>query len=206
MTKKTRKPTKPARPTKTAKPAAKRAKATTQVAPSKKTIPAKPLGKTYVLLGTDEYAKPRAARFTAEDPELLAKAAAAMFLRLVEVTEPDVAEIAAKLPAGRLHTNGKGLVPYIKGALYYDLLYATLATQVARAHPDPAPQDLPRTWDDLVPGHLVIARETLEFGWWEAIVIERTGDLVTVRYRDYPQYPPMVRHRSAIALITPPAQ
>ena len=125
-----------------------------------------------------------------------------MFLRLVEVTEPDVAEIAAKLPAGRLHANGKGLVPYIKGALYYDLLYATLATQVARAHPDPAPQDLPRTWDDLVPGHLVIARETLEFGWWEAIVIERTGDLVTVRYRDYPQYPPMVRHRSAIALIS----
>jgi hypothetical protein len=49
----------------------------------------------------------------------------------------------------------------------------------------------------------VIARETLEVGWWEAIVVERTGDLVTVRYRDYPQYPPMVRHRSAIALISP---
>jgi hypothetical protein len=97
-------------------------------------------------------------------------------------------------------------VPYIKGALYNDLLFATLATQLTRANPDPAPQDLPRAWDDLVPGHLVIARETLEVGWWEAIVIERTGDLATVRYRDYPQYPPMVRHRSAIALITPPAQ
>jgi len=205
MTKKTRKPTKPARPTKAAKPAAKRAKAATQVAPTKKT-PAKPPGKVYVLLGTDEYAKPRAARFSGEDPELLAKAAASMFLRLVKVTEPEVAEIAAKLPAGRLHANRKGLVPYIKGDLYYDLLLSTLATQVARANPDPAPQDLPRTWDDLVPGHLVIARETLELGWWEAVVIERTGDLVTVRYRDYPQYPPMVRHRSAIALITPPAQ
>ena len=31
------------------------------------------------------------------------------------------------------------------------------------------------------------------------------GDLVTVRYRDYPQYPPMVRHRSAVALIGAPA-
>ena len=210
MTKKTRKPTKPARPTKTAKPAAKRAKAATQVAPAKKTTPAKPPGKVYVLLGTDEYAKPRAARFSAfsaEDAALLAKAAASLHVRLVEVTHnPDLAEVAPKLPAGRLHANGKGLVPYIKAALYYDLLYATLATQVARAHPDPAPQDLPRTWDDLVPGHLVIARETLEFGWWEAIVIERTGDLVTVRYRDYPQYPPMVRHRSAVALITPPTQ
>jgi hypothetical protein len=74
------------------------------------------------------------------------------------------------------------------------------------ANPDPSPQDLPRTWDEIAPGHLVIARETLECGWWEAVVVERTGDLVVVRYRDYPQYPPMLRHRSAIALISPPAQ
>jgi hypothetical protein len=97
-------------------------------------------------------------------------------------------------------------VPYIKGDLYNELLCATLANQAPEPNPDPSPQDLPRTWDELVPGHLVIARETLEVGWWEAIVVERTGDLVTVRYRDYPQYPPMVRHRSAIALISPAAQ
>jgi hypothetical protein len=198
MTKKTRKPTKPARP-------AKRAKAAKQVAPAKKSKPAKPPGKVYVLLGADEYAKPRAARFSAEDPELLAKAAASMYLRLVQVTDPEVAEIAAQLPAGRLHANGKGLVPYIKGDLYSELLCATL-TQPPQANPDPAPQDLPRTWDEIAPGHLVIARETLEVGWWEAVVIERNGDLVTVRYRDYPQYPPMVRHRSAVALISPAAK
>jgi hypothetical protein len=34
------------------------------------------------------------------------------------------------------------------------------------------------------------------------VVLERTGDLVTVKYRDYPQYPPLVRHRSVIALIS----
>ena len=51
----------------------------------------------------------------------------------------------------------------------------------------------------------MLARETLECGWWEAVVTERNGDLVTVRYRDYPQYPPMVRHRSAVALISAPA-
>jgi hypothetical protein len=204
MTKKAPKPTKPTKAAKPARPA-KRAKAAKQVAPAKKSKPAKPPGKTYVLLGADEYAKPRAARFSAEDSELLTKAAASMFLRLVEVTDPDVAEIAALLPAGRLNANGKGLVPYIKGDLYNELLCATL-TQPPQANPDPAPQDLPRTWDEIAPGHLVIARETLEIGWWEAVVIERTGDLVTVRYRDYPQYPPMVRHRSAIALISPAAQ
>jgi hypothetical protein len=202
MTKKTRKPTKSARPAKLAM----RAKAATQAAPAKKTKPEKPPGKLYVLFGADEYAKPRAARFSAEDRELLAKAAASMSLRLVEVTEPDVAEIAAMLPVGRVHANGKGLVPFIKGALYNELLVATLATELPRANPDPAPQDLPRAWDEIAPGHLVIARETLECGWWEAVVVERTGDLVTVRYRDYPQYPPMLRHRSAIALISPPAQ
>ena len=51
----------------------------------------------------------------------------------------------------------------------------------------------------------MIAKESLEMGWWEAIVIERTGDMITVRYRDYPQYPPMVRHRSVIGLISPAA-
>ena len=201
MTKKTRKPTKPAKPARRAK----RAKTAKQIAPAKKSKPAKPTAK-FILFGADEYAKPRAATFSAEDPALLAKAAETMFLRLVQVTDPEVAEIATRLPAGRLHANGKGLVPYIKGDLYNELLCATLANQAPEPNPDPSPQDLPRTWDELGPGHLVIARETLEVGWWEAVVVERTGDLVTVRYRDYPQYPPMVRHRSAIALISPAAK
>jgi hypothetical protein len=153
MTKKTRKPSKPSRPARPARPAAAK-----QVVPAKKSNPAKPAVK-YVLLGADEYAKPRAARFSAEDPALLAKAAETMFLRLVEVTDPEVAEIAAQLPAGRLHANGKGLVPYIKGDLYNELLCATLANQAPEPNPGPAPQDLPRTWDEIVPGNLVIARE-----------------------------------------------
>ena len=204
MTKKTRKPTKPAKPARRAK-GGKQAKAANQATPAKKSKSAKPTAK-FILFGADEYAKPRAARFSAEDPALLAKAAETMFLRLVQITDPEVAEIATRLPAGRLHANGKGLVPYIKGDLYNELLCATLANQAPEPNPDPSPQDLPPTWDELGPGHLVIARETLEVGWWEAVVVERTGDLVTVRYRDYPQYPPMVRHRSAIALISPAAK
>jgi hypothetical protein len=202
MTKKTRKPTKPAKP---ARPA-KRAKAAKQVAPAKKSNPAKPPAKVYILFGADEYAKPRAARFSAEDPELLAKAAASMYLRLVEVTDPDVAEIAAQLPAGRLHANGKGLVPYIKGPLYLDLIAANLNGDDPPPSPDPTPQEIPGSWDQIGPGHVVIAKETSECGWWDAVVVERTGDLVTVRYRDYPGCPSMIRHRSAIALISPAAK
>jgi hypothetical protein len=137
MTKKTQKRAKPAKPA--AKPA-KRAKAAAQVGPAKKTNPAKPPGKAYVLFGADEYAKPRAARFAAEDPDLLAKAAEAMHLGLVEATDPDVAEIAATLPAGRLHANGKGLLPYIKGEMYMELVVAVIGYGAPQAHREPTAQ------------------------------------------------------------------
>ena len=205
MTNKAQKSAKRTKPSKRSR-SGKRARPAQQAASPTKTKAPKTATKSYILFGADEYAKPRAAKFAVEDPELLLKAAEAMHLRLVEVTEPDVAEIAATLPTGRLHANGKGLVPYVKGEVYSELLCATLATEPPQTNPDPAPQELPRSWDDLAAGHLVIAKESLEIGWWEAIVIERTGDLVTVRYRDYPQYPPMVRHRSVIALISPAAQ
>ena len=52
-----------------------------------------------------------------------------MHLRLIEITEPEVAEIAALLPAGRLHANGKGLVPYVKGDVYTELMYTALSPQ-----------------------------------------------------------------------------
>jgi hypothetical protein len=178
-----------------------------QVAPAKKSKAAK-LAVKYIMFGTDEYTKPRAAKFSAVDPGLLAKAAEALHLRSVEVKAADeeLAEVAARLPAGRLHASGHGLVPYIKGELYTELLSAVMGELRPQQSPEPGPKDLPRSWDDVAPGHLVIARETLEFGWWEAVVIERNGDLVTVRYRDYPEFPPQVRHRSVVALISPPAQ
>jgi hypothetical protein len=204
MTKKIQKPSKPAKPAKPAK-RSRAAKPANQVAPAKKSKPPTPPGKAFIVFGADEYAKPRAARFSAEDPDLLAKAVEAMHLRLVEVTDEDLAEIATRLPVGRLHANGRSLVPYVKGDLYTELVGATVGDQGPQANPNPTAQHLPGTWDDVAPGHVVLARESLECGWWEAVVVERTGDLVTVRYRDYPHYPPMVRHRSAVALISAPA-
>ena len=79
-TKDTRKASKRARATK--QPSAKRTRPASQTTPTKKSAPTQPRTKSYILLGADEYAKPRAARFTGEDPALLAKAAEAMHLRL----------------------------------------------------------------------------------------------------------------------------
>lgn len=62
---------------------------------------------------------------------------------------------------------------------------------------------LPRTWDDIDVGHLVIAYENSEDGWWEAIVVDKTKDMLTLRWRDYPKQPTVVRHRTAVALLKP---
>ena len=67
----------------------------------------------------------------------------------------------------------------------------------------PDARGLPRTWDEVGPGHLVIAHESLDYGWWEAIVLDRKDDVFTLRFRDYPHLPKFARHRSAIALIWP---
>ena len=154
----------------------KRTKPAKQAESVKRAAP-KPEPKTYLLFGTDEYAKPRAAKSTDTDPASLAKPAEAMHLRMLEVRDPELAEIVRRLPIGRPHATGTGLVPYITGNLYFELVAATVGDQRPPANGDAAVKEWPRGWDEVKPGHLVIVRETLECGWWEAIVIERNGDL-----------------------------
>jgi hypothetical protein len=62
---------------------------------------------------------------------------------------------------------------------------------------------LPDNWDEIAPGHLVIAQESLANGWWEAIVLDRKDDMLTLRFRDYPRLPKFFRHRTAVALVSP---
>src|SRR5258708_341804 len=59
--------------------------------------------------------------------------------------------------------------------------------------------------DDSGPGHQGIAEESLAKGGWEAIVLDRKGDLLTLRFRDYPRLPKFFRHRTAVALMSPAA-
>jgi hypothetical protein len=164
-----------------------------------------------IVLGFDEQQKPRGAKFVDAKPDLVAKAADLMGLKVYEASPPDVAEAAKKLPLGRLYANGRGFVPNIRQSLYSDLVVALgLEPQAALSKNGdkdrlPPARGLPRSWNDIAAGHLVIAQESLEYGWWEAIVLERNGDSFTLQYRDYPHLPKFVRHRSGIALMCPPA-
>jgi len=176
------------------------------------TTTAKSAGKSsavLVVLGFDDQQKPRGARFVAANPDLVRKAAAAMDLEVYEVApSSDLAAAAKDLPVGKVHGKGTGFVPVIEQDLYSEIVVALAPTAQDgptgdQANP-PIAQGLPRTWDEIAPGHLVVAQETLEYGWWEAIVIARDGDKFTLRYRDYPKLPKFVRPRSAIALMSPP--
>ena len=164
-----------------------------------------------IVLGFDEQQKPRGARFVDAKPDLVTKAADAMGFKAYEASPEDVAEYAKQLPLGRLYANGRGFVPNIRQSLYSDLVVALgLEPQAALSKNGdkdslPVARGLPRTWDEIGAGHLVLAQESLDYGWWEAIVLDRQGDTFTLQYRDYPHLPKFVRHRSGIALMSPPA-
>ena len=163
-----------------------------------------------IVLGFDDQQKPRGARFVDAKPDLVTKAADAMGFKVYEASSEDVAEYAKKLPLGRLYANGRGFVPNIRQSLYSDLVVNLGQEPQAALSKNgdkdslPAARGLPRSWDEIGPGHLVIAQEALEYGWWEAIVLDRQGDTFILQYRDYPHLPKFVRHRSGIAMMSPP--
>jgi hypothetical protein len=164
-----------------------------------------------MLLPSSPLPPPRsAARFPASDVELVAKAPQLMDLKVYEAASEDLAALAKKLPVGRLYGNGRGFVPNIRQSLYSEIIVTLAVEPNAAVGKDqdelPVATGLPRTWDEIAPGHLVIAQEALEWGWWAAIVIGRDGDMFTLRFRDYPKLPKFVRHRNAIALMSPPGE
>lgn len=177
---------------------------------TKASVPAKSATAPLFVLGYDEHQKPRGARFEGADPDLVAKAAQLMDLNVYAPKTKDLADLARKLPIGRLYANGKAFVANIRQNLYSQIIVALAPEPGAAVGNDqdqpPVATGLPRTWDDIAPGHLVIAQETLEYGWWEAIVLARSGDMFTLRFRDFPKLPKFVRHRNAIALMSSPAE
>ena len=159
---------------------------------------------------------PQEGSFLHAETQLITKAAAAMKLQLLRPVTASQIELAKKLPVGRIHANGTGFVPPIRGDLYSELKLAaepsqqsgttasTVTASSASAPTAPA-QGFPKDWDSIEVGHLVIAHENMIEGWWEAIVIATDNDMLTLRWRDYPKVSPITRHRTAVALVKPTA-
>jgi hypothetical protein len=85
-------------------------------------------GPDLIVLGRDEQGKPQAARFpaghhglvakAAKHHGLVAKAAKAMNLAVCKADGEALAELAKKLPPGRLYSTGRGFVPSVGRSLY----------------------------------------------------------------------------------------
>jgi hypothetical protein len=169
-------------------------KSKTQAPAKDAPVTAKPAAPAIIVFGLDQAGKARAASFTSDQLGLATKAAELMKLRVVKVAGPELTELAARLQAGRIYASGHGFVPPIQPNIY-DRLNEL-------ADPKAAP-GLPSSWDDIDVGQLVLAQEVLAEGWWEAIVVARDNDMLTLKWRDYPKYPQLVRHRASVALLKP---
>jgi hypothetical protein len=139
---------------------------------------------------------------------------------VLTIANSAVAELAATLPVGRIHASGKGFVPNVRGDLYAKLLAVAgppaQVTQPSAQTPGraqsngggaktkkPAQALLPKDWDAIAPGHLVVAQESLEDGWYEAIVLEQNGDMFTLRWHEFPRERRFARHRRSLGLLFP---
>ena len=160
-----------------------------------KATPRKPASKTAIMYGLDKDDKPHAARFTGENEALLAKAAAVMGLRLALPVTKKHFEITSKLPAGKIHATGNGLVPIVDQSLYDQIV------SLVGGQPGSISASLPKSPAQLAPGHLVIAPASLEDGYWPAVVTKRSGETVTLKWRDFPGEPEIVRPISGLALL-----
>ena len=175
-----------------------------------------------VLYGLDANNKPQAARFPERLCDLAIKAAQQLRLNVLKITTEEFAQVAGRLPIGRINSTGKGLVPNVKQALYDQVLaiaggnagsnpangsrapngFTKIPLNEAGKEGNSVGSDgLPKTWKDIGKDHLVLVQETLRDGWWECIVVERKDDMLTVKWRDYPRWKPFTVHADAVALL-----
>lgn len=176
------------------------------------------------VFGIDDEGKPRGARF-AEFNDKVVSAAGNMRLKSVHAASAAFNSIAMKLPVGRLYASGKAFVPPIRRDLV-DKLNAVLATpgdgsQTQEPPSASGPTDgptgtsdepkvrvagLPKTWDSVDVGSVVLAMDGPEDGWWECVVLKREDAVLTLRLRDYPKQGTYIRHLTQVALINPGAE
>jgi hypothetical protein len=162
-----------------------------------------------IVLGRDESGSCRAGRFSADQANLVAKAAKAMNLAVCKAAGEALADMAKKLPVGRLYATGRAVVPTVRRTLYekiaeqFRLAGQQVPDETVQSSGDEAAPGLPSNWDDVAIGNLVIAQESRVTGWWEAIVLARDGDMLTLKWIQYPHLPTVLRHTDSVALKRP---
>jgi hypothetical protein len=184
------------------------------------------------VLGLDTNGKPLGARF-GELKDNICSAAMDLNCRVLIDPPAAVSVLGMKLPAGRVHGTGKIVklfVPNIRRELYDQILEAARvaeeqssaamgagsveqpaeaprgqadAAQAVVRTVSPVTSGLPRNWESIAVGHMVLVHESPADGWWEATVLKREDEILTLRFRDYPKQPTFIRHINTVALVNP---
>ena len=158
-----------------------------------------------VVFGLDSNWRPHAAWFPHTQADQARAAAKQLRLNVIVVANGTAADLVAKLPAGQIHAAGPAMVPPVREDLYEKVVATINPHGEAGQDPgDPIGTDFPSSyWDTIKPGHVVLARDGLIEGWFEAVVVSRTADKLTLRSRDYPGYSKFTVPVMAVALVNP---
>ena len=158
-----------------------------------------------VVFGLDSNWRPRAAWFPQTQADPARAAAKQLHLNVIEVANGRAADLVGKLSAGQIHAAGPAMVPPVREDLY-EKVVATINPHGEAGHDpgEPITPDFPSTyWDAIKPGHVVLAQDSLIQGWYEAVVVGRTADKLTLRCRDYPAYAKFTVPVMTVALVRP---
>jgi hypothetical protein len=181
-----------------------------------------------ILFGRDDAGKPRASWFDALSADLARKAADLMKMRVLPVETEEQKAVARQLQPGRVFSSGRAFTPFARREVFSKLVefegaHASNGSSKCEAAGNDNGHDAsaqpsggasmssaanapksPEDWDQIGVGSVVLAEDDPD-GWWESIVIGENGDAVTLKWRDWPNYPTFVRRRTELALL-PPAQ
>ncbi len=179
-----------------------------------------------IVFGPDKDGKPHASWFAEVDVALATKAAGVMGMRTLPLQDEAAFAIAAQLPQGRVFASGRAFVPFVAKGVYARLdaladpgevtapakgaeaaggpAKGPIESSASEAHPDGEAGRYPRNWAGVAIGSLVLISEGEGDGWYEAEVIEaKAGGIYTLRWRDWPDLPLLVRRREHMALLHP---
>lgn len=181
-----------------------------------------------IVLGMDEGGKAHASWFGEAETDLAEKAAGMMGMAALRASTDELRDLAGKLPHGKVFASGKAFVPFTK-ATTFDKIAAHLpssykwpvrAAKPAVEKPKPGKNasaagddqsgdvneglTIPEGWDSIVFGSLVLACENADEGWFPARVIQVSAEgLFTLKWRDFPDWPVIVRRTHHLALLHP---
>jgi|SRR5829696_2315033 len=132
-----------------------------------------------------------------------------MGLRVLKIEDDVHRELAGRLRQGQVYAADQTFAPAVLPEIFGKLRelagpIGAPSTAEITANPDEA-ASRPASWQAIAVGDLVIAHESVEDGWWEAIVMAIEGDQLVLRWRDYARMPCVCRGRFEVALLPPVA-